>query len=60
MFSDAKGVLLFFIAEFLHFISPSINNGYGKRYTAIQAVRGARHSGVIGAHRHLHLIEYTL
>ena len=52
--------MLIVIRKFLNFIALSINNGYGNWDTAIQAVRGARHSGVIGAHRHFHLIEYTL
>ena len=40
--------------------SLAVYHGYSDWHPAIQAVCGTRHSGVVGAHRHLYLVEQPL
>ena len=45
------------VLHFLKNISILIRNGQFNSNTAVQAVGGAAHSWVIGAHRHFHLVQ---
>lgn len=58
LFSDKlPGTTMSLIDNFVNLCSCLVDNADSYRDTAIQAVRCARHSGVVGPDGHLHLIE---